>query len=141
MNKSAGITLAQKAFLEQETVRRRKVKILRVMFLVLLLALWELSARMGWINDFIFSSPARVVSCFWEMAGDGSIFVHTGITVLETLASFGLVVVIGLIFALILWASKSVSEVLEPYLVMLNSLPKSALAPILIKSDRSHVVL
>ena len=132
MNKSAGITLAQKAFLEQETVRRRKVKILRVMFLVLLLALWELSARMGWINDFIFSSPARVVSCFWEMAGDGSIFVHTGITVLETLASFGLVVVIGLIFALILWASKSVSEVLEPYLVMLNSLPKSALAPILI---------
>ena len=102
------------------------------MLLVLLLALWELCARLGIIDDFIFSSPSRMVRCFAGLLADGSIFMHTGITILETLVSFGLVVVVGILFAVLLWASRSISEVLEPYLVMLNSLPKSALAPILI---------
>ena len=72
----------------------------------------------------------RIWKCFWKMAGDGSIFLHIGVTLLETLASFFLVVVIGVAAAVALWASRSLSEVLEPYLVMMNSLPKSALAPL-----------
>lgn len=126
------ISPAQQEYIAKEIMRRRQVRILRVMLLVLLLALWELCASLGIINDFIFSSPSRIVSCFWSMAVDGSIFRHIGITLMETLVSFGLVIVIGLLMAVILWTGKSVSEVLEPYLVMLNSLPKSALAPILI---------
>ena len=66
------------------------------------------------------------------MLMDKSIFLHTGVTLFETLVSFALVVVIGIAGAVLLWSSKSLSEVLDPYLVMLNSLPKSALAPILI---------
>ena len=73
-----------------------------------------------------------MAACFLDMAADGSIFMHTGVTVLETIASFLIVVVCGLGAALILWSLPGVSAVLEPYLVMLNSLPKSALAPILI---------
>ena len=99
---------------------------------VILLALWELGAFTGVIDSFIFSSPSRVAACFLDMAADGSIFMHTGVTVLETIASFLIVVVCGLGAALILWSLPGVSAVLEPYLVMLNSLPKSALAPILI---------
>lgn len=125
-------TLAQQEFIEKERLHRRNVRTLRVMLLVLLLALWELCARLGIINDFIFSSPSRMVTCFLSMVKDGSIFMHTGITVMETLVSFALVIVIGFLAAVLLWSSRSVSEVLEPYLVMLNSLPKSALAPILI---------
>jgi NitT/TauT family transport system permease protein len=102
------------------------------MLLVLFLSLWELCARLGIINDFIFSSPTRVIICFLDMVKDNSIFVHTGVTVMETLISFALVVVFGLLISILLWSSRSISEVLEPYLVMLNSLPKSALAPILI---------
>ena len=102
------------------------------MLLVLLLALWELCAELHLIDSFIFSSPLKIWSCFLEMAGDGSILLHIGITILETLASFFLVVVIGVIAAIALWASRSLFEILEPYLVMLNSLPKSALAPLLI---------
>lgn len=63
---------------------------------------------------------------------DGSLFLHVGITLTETLVSFALVVVIGLAVSLLLWLSDSVFQVLEPYLVILNSLPKSALAPLLI---------
>lgn len=73
-----------------------------------------------------------MVTCFLSMMKDGSIFMHTGVTVMETLVSFALVIIVGLFTAILLWSSRSVSEVLEPYLVMLNSLPKSALAPILI---------
>ena len=63
---------------------------------------------------------------------DKSILIHTGVTLYETLISFTLVILFGLIGAVLLWSSRNLSEILEPYLVMLNSLPKSALAPILI---------
>lgn len=129
----------QQEFLEQEYLHKRKVRICRGMLLVLFLAVWELSAQLGLINDFIFSSPVRIACCFWNMLLDGSILEHTGITLLETLVSFFLVVVIGIAVAVLLWASRSVSEVLEPYLVMLNSLPKSALAPVLIVWLGNHV--
>ncbi len=66
------------------------------------------------------------------MTADGSIFLHIGVTLYETVVSFFLVVTIAVAVAVGLWASRTASEVLEPYLVMLNSLPKSALAPLLI---------
>lgn len=125
-------SLAQQEFIQKEKLHRRNVRIFRLMLLVLFLSLWELCARLGFINDFIFSSPTRVIICFLDMVKDNSIFVHTGVTVMETLISFALVVVFGLLISILLWSSRSISEVLEPYLVMLNSLPKSALAPILI---------
>lgn len=125
-------TLAQQEYVAKQVRRRKMVTVVRVLLLVSFLVLWEISARLGLINDFIFSSPSRMILCFRTMVLDGSIFLHIGITVLETLVSFALVVIIGILGAMLLWSSKSLSEVLDPYLVMLNSLPKSALAPILI---------
>lgn len=125
-------TLAQQEFIIRHKRHQKMVLICRILLLVLFLALWEICARLGILNDFIFSSPSRMALCFYNMSKDGSIFFHTGVTILETLVSFFLVVAIGLAGAVLLWSSKSLSEILEPYLVMLNSLPKSALAPILI---------
>lgn len=125
-------TLAQQEFILKQKRRRRLVAVCRVLLLFIILALWEACARLGIINDFIFSSPSRIADCFCTMLLDGSIFLHTGITIWETVISFFLVVVIGILGAVLLWSSKSLSEILDPYLVMLNSLPKSALAPILI---------
>ncbi len=130
---------AQQEYIRNEQFHKRKVAVVRVMLLVLLLAVWELCAELEIIDDFIFSSPSRVLFCFWRMAADGSIWPHIGITLLETFVSFGLVVGTGLLAAVILWSSRSVSEILEPYLVMLNSLPKSALAPMLIVWLGNHV--
>ncbi len=123
---------AQQAFVEQEIRRRRQVTICRVMLLVLLLALWELASSRHWIDSFIFSSPSLIVKCLWDMAADGSLFLHSGVTLLETLASFGICTAASLACALALWSSKSLAQILEPFLVLLNSLPKSALAPLLI---------
>ena len=125
-------SLAQQEFIAKEIRHRRQVVIVRFMLLVLLLALWELAADFGWINSFIFSSPSMIAKCLLGMAADGSLFLHSGVTLLETVVSFALVVAVGLAVALMLWCSRSLSEILEPFLVMLNSLPKSALAPLLI---------
>jgi NitT/TauT family transport system permease protein len=130
---------AQQEYIRKEQFHKRKVAVVRVMLLVLLLAVWELCAELEIIDDFIFSSPSRVLFCFWRMAADGSIWPHLGITLFETLVSFGLVVGLGLLAAVILWSSRSLAEILEPYLVMLNSLPKSALAPMLIVWLGNHV--
>ena len=138
-NKGPGITRFQQEYIERERMHKRKVALARVMVLVLFLALWELCAELRIIDDFIFSSPSRVFLCFWGMVKDGSLFAHLGITLLETMVSFFFVVTAGILTAVFLWSSRSASEILEPYLVMLNSLPKSALAPILIVWLGNHV--
>ncbi len=105
---------------------------MRFFILFLFLFLWETAARMQWIDTFFFSSPSLVATHFISMLYDGSFFVHTGITLFETLISFVLITVISLLIAVFLWYSKTLSEIMEPYLVVLNSLPKSALAPLFI---------
>ena len=123
---------AQKAYLRRQLYRRRLVLFCRIFLFVFFLICWEMSARLGLIDAFIFSSPSRTMRCFLQMMQDKSILIHTGVTLYETLISFTLVILCGLIGAVLLWSSRNLSEILEPYLVMLNSLPKSALAPILI---------
>lgn len=126
------VSPAQYQYLQGQRRIRRQIFLCRVLFLVLFLFFWEISARIGILNDFIFSSPSRVLSCFLSMTADRTIFYHMGITILETLFSFFLVTGIGIFGAVALWSSRRLAKILEPYLVMLNSLPKSALAPVLI---------
>lgn len=122
----------QKRFLLQYQRRKRTIFTARLLLLLLLLLLWELCTQAGWINDFIFSSPSRMFRCFLTAVKQQALFTHIFITIGETLLSFLIVSLASLFFAAFLWSNKTVYEVLEPALVMLNSLPKSALAPVLI---------
>lgn len=122
----------QERFLRRMRRRQLTVRIARVLILVLFLLLWEITASTGIIDSFIFSSPSRIALCFREMVLDRSIFLHIGVTLYETIASFLLVTASSILAAILLWCSRRLSEILEPYLVVLNSLPKSALAPLLI---------
>lgn len=126
------ISRSQELFLIQLRRHRLIVRTARVLILVLFLLLWEICADTGIIDSFIFSSPSRIALCFWEMVLDRSIFLHIGITLYETIVSFLLVTLFSILIAVLLWCSRKLSEILEPYLVVLNSLPKSALAPLLI---------
>lgn len=129
---TAEISIQQQDYLKKHRHHHHMVTFLRLLVLILFLILWEGSGRLGLIDTFFFSSPSMVLSCFAKMVSDGSFFLHTGITLLETLLSFFLITLISLVTATLLWYSKSLSEVVEPYLVILNSLPKSALAPLFI---------
>ncbi len=123
---------AQLNFLKEQKKHKLIVKGARICLLIGFLLLWEVTSAVGIIDSFIFSSPSKVALCFWSMVLDKSIFLHIGITLYETLISFLLVTVISLVCATLLWFSKKASEISEPFLVVLNSLPKSALAPLLI---------
>ena len=129
MNK---ISSGQEQYLKRIRIRRISILLARILILVLFLFLWEFCADREIIDSFIFSSPSRITLCFLEMVQDRSIFLHIGVTLYETIASFLLVTLFSILAAVLLWCSRRLSEILEPYLVVLNSLPKSALAPLLI---------
>ena len=126
------ISSAQKEYLRECQKESRVIRCWQWVIMVLFLGFWELGARTGLINDFVFSSPSRVVETIVSMAKDGSLWYHTGITLAETFLSFFLILLFGMGIAVLLWWNTRLSGVLEPYLVMLNSLPKSALAPVFI---------
>ena len=119
-------------FLKKIRRRRRMVVFLRILILFLFLLQWEICADTGVVDSFIFSSPSRIITCFLKMTEDGSVFHHIGITLYETLVSFLLVTLTSILIAILLWCFHGLSEILDPYMVVLNSLPKSALAPLLI---------
>lgn len=129
---SIGISAAQQAYIRRHLLHKRWVRFYQTIILVSFIAAWEITARLGILNSFVFSSPSRICRVIFEMAVTGQLFYHIGITLLETLISFFLVNVIGILIAILLWWNDSVSKVLEPYLIVLNSLPKSALAPVFI---------
>ncbi len=123
---------AQELFIKAHKKHHHQVAAYRILIFVVFLILWEVSVNLGWIDAFFFASPSRVVLCFIDLILNKSLFLHIGITLLETLVSFLLVFLISLLVSTLLWYSGKLSEVLEPYLVILNSLPKSALAPLFI---------
>lgn len=96
----------QETFLYQQQQYKRKIHFLRIFIFVLFLVLWELAADLSWINDFIFSSPKRLVTCFIQMLMEGTIWQHVSITLLETMISFVLVILFTILIAVLLWAKK-----------------------------------
>lgn len=108
------------------------IRIYQLLIFTGFLLIWEYTARHGIINDFIFCSPSKLFVTLVTMLKDGSLLHHIGITLYEALVSFVIVIAGSLIIATLLWWNKTLSRVMEPYLVILNALPKSALAPVLI---------
>ena len=104
----------------------------RLLLLVFFLFFWETASKKQWIDSFIFSSPSLILETFVKMMKEQSLTLHIRITLSETLVSFFLVMGLGILCAVFLWLCPKISRILEPYLVVLNSLPKSALAPLLI---------
>ncbi len=131
-NTSQFISYQQKNYIKKHKHHHTMVRVYRLLIFVLFLSLWEIAANLEWIDAFFFSSPSRIVRCTVDMLFKKDLLTHMGITILETLLSFLLVFLFSLFTATLLWYSKTLSEIIEPYIVVLNSLPKSALAPLFI---------
>ncbi|WP_409306064.1 ABC transporter permease [Peribacillus sp. SCS-155] len=111
---------------------KRWVRFYQLLIFIVFFSLWETLSRLEWIDPLIFSSPSRIWHLFTTKIMDGSLFPHLGITVYETVLGFILGTLLGTILAALLWWSPFLSKVLDPYLVILNAMPKVALGPILI---------
>ncbi len=121
-----------KEYLRNRNIYKIKVFAVQAALLVGIIVLWEVAANLRLIDPFITSQPSRIVRTLASLYNEGILFQHVSITVFETIVGFTLGTLIGTAMAVVLWWSDFLSKVLDPYLVVLNSLPKIALGPIII---------
>ena len=121
----------RKVYLRKIAITKASVLITQIALLVLFIVLWEILANKGIIDSFITSQPSRMLKTFMNLSRNG-LLEHLGVTCYETIVGFLSGAILGVIIAIILWWSKFLSKVSEPFLVVLNSLPKVALGPIII---------
>ena len=121
-----------KRFIRKKKVTSMLVHLLQVLLIVSLIVIWELLAKYEVINTFISSSPSRIVNTIIKLYNDGNLFNHIWTTIYETLISFGIGTLIGIVAAIVLWYSNFLYRIFDPYLTIINSLPKVAIGPIII---------
>ena len=129
----------QKNFSQQHALYLKKIKnetffvwVMRFAILLFSIATWELLAQLNVIDVFISSCPSKIIKTIISLFAENDLLYHISITLYETILGFIITVFLGYLIALILWWSEKTRRILEPYIVVLNSLPKIALGPIII---------
>ena len=126
------LTRERAEYLARRARQKRAVLFAQIALLALLLLLWEAAARCKWIDPFITSSPSRILATLQNLYASGDLFRHLGVSCVETVVGFILGTLAGTAIAVALWWFPALRRVLDPYLVVLGSLPKTALGPIFI---------
>lgn len=118
----------------QRQLRNEKkiVIIWQLGILIFFFSLWEAASRLYWIDPLLFSSPTKVFSLIVDRLANGSLLPHLQVTLFETIIGFILGTIGGIIIASALWSSSRFAKIMDPYLVILNAMPKVALGPMLI---------
>lgn len=121
-----------KVYLQRVKMEKLWVRFIQLLIFAVALILWETCANAKIVDPFITSQPSRVLRTILSLYEEGVLFHHIGITCLEAVVGFVLGTLLGTFIAIILWWSEFLCKVLEPYLVVMNSLPKIALGPVFI---------
>ncbi|MCJ8012581.1 ABC transporter permease [Paenibacillus sp. KQZ6P-2] len=127
-----GLQEFHRLHLKREKKQRLQVFSVQMALLLLFFAFWELAGRLKWIDVLLFSYPSKVFAQIGKDAISGELWQHLGITVGETVVGFVLGTLFGTLLAVLIWWSPFLSKVLDPYMVVFNSMPKVALGPIFI---------
>ena len=131
-NKNINFSKARKLYLKRTRNDKILVIFMQIALFVLFLGLWELLSQTKVIDPFFFSSPSRIAKTIVSLAKEGNLWINIWTSLYETIIGFILATSIGFIIAVLLWWSEKLRRVLEPYLIILNSLPKIALGPMII---------
>jgi len=131
MKKTENISKDRQRYLKKVKLRKIEILATQIIIVIAFIALWEILAQTGKIDSFIMSQPSRIVKTFMNLSSN-DLLEHLKITCTETFIGFFLGTIAGAIIAIILWWSSFISKVSEPFLVVLNSLPKIALGPVII---------
>lgn len=119
--------LAYLAALKRDT---RTVRFMQLLLIIVFLALWEIASKRHWVNPMLTSQPSAIVEMFITLARENQLDHHVWVTFKEAVASFAVAMVAAIVIAMALWWSNFLYRMLDPFLVVANSLPKLALAPI-----------
>lgn len=125
-------SLEHKKYLKRNKLFKLSILLTQILLIVILFIAWEILARRDIINTFLYSSPSNIIDTIITLFKSHSLFNHIYITLIEVIISFLIAGIVGLLIATILWWNKFLSQVMDPYLTILNSLPKVALGPLII---------
>lgn len=137
-------SIEQKKYLLNLKKRSHTIIFTRLIILLFIFMLWEVAGDLKWIDPFLTSTPSRMWKSFLMIYKEGTLFTHIGTTCYETILGFSLSTILGTIIAILLYLSEFISKVLDPYLIVLNALPKVALAPIIlfwVGNGRAAIIL
>lgn len=132
MSITSELSVEREEYLKKMRRHRLSVFLTQITFLAVFLLLWEIAANARLIDPFITSQPTRVIKTIINLHLDGSLYLHIYVTLMETFYGFILGTAGGMLIAVLLWWSRFFYEFSDPYLVVLNALPKVALGPLLI---------
>lgn len=121
-----------KKYIKKQKINKIKIVFAQIFVLVGFLLLWEILSTTGVINSFLVSSPSAIFKLLKQYIVTGELYKHIYISVYETILGLIIGTVLGILLAILLWWSKTLAKILDPFLVVLNALPKTALAPIFI---------
>ncbi|SEB04706.1 NitT/TauT family transport system permease protein [Thalassobacillus cyri] len=120
------------AYVKKLKTEQRWIRFWQAAIFVFFFSLWEAASQFQWIDPLLFSSPSKIYNLFIAKISDGSLWVHLNVTLFETIAGFIIGTIAGILLAAVLWWSNRFSKIIDPYLVILNAMPKVALGPIII---------
>ena len=119
-------------YLKKRKTKKILIYLGQIIIFIIFIILWQLLTDMKVVDAFIVSSPKKIVDTIVGLYQSHNLFIHIGTTIYETIISFIISMLIGIVFASLLWSSQTLAKVMEPYLTILNSLPKVALGPIIL---------
>lgn len=135
----------QELFLKKYRHKQVFIKFVQIFLAVFILGVWELLARLGLIDTFITSEPSKIFLTIINLFKEGNLLEHIWVTLSETLIAFFITGIVSVFVSILLYRSETLSRIVDPYLTILNSLPKVALGPILIiwigANKRSIIVM
>ncbi len=111
---------------------RMTIRLWRWGLLLALILMWELGSRTGLIDPFFFSRPTEILQTAVTKWQTGQLWRDIRYTAASTLLGFTLGTAVGSLAGLLFWFSRPVALVAEPWMIVLNALPKLALAPVLV---------
>lgn len=133
------MSLEQKKYIEKIKKSKRKILLWQLVISILFLFLWEILVDFEVISAFIYSSPSRIIITIIDLIKNNNFFIHIYTTLYELFISFLIGIVLGFLIALLLYEFKTFSKIIDPFLTMLNSLPKVALGPLIIIACGANV--
>ena len=121
-----------KRYLKKLKLNKILIITIQILIITSLIIIWEILAKKNIINTFLSSSPSIIFKTIIDLFKNNNLISHINITFLEVIVSFLLSTLIGILIATIMWWNKTLSKIIDPYLTVLNSLPKVSLGPLLI---------
>ena len=126
--------MSKEHLLYLKNIKRKKqiIFLSQILLLITFILAWEILAKNNIINSFITSSPSNIIKTIIELYNQNNLFIHIITTINEVLLSFLITSTLSLIIAIVLYSNETIEKIIDPYITILNSLPKVALGPLII---------